>query len=148
MTGITGTMENIGRNRGSWSYLSSIVFFPHTARSIFAPAASSKTEASPLSFLYWLAHGFIPCRTGRTAAGCTTVFCLETPTNGLGHRYRTKLRDREQAMKFFIWRSRRYSISPCQFATACSVSACQTDISYPSGDQWARQTSRVIRPKF
>jgi len=101
MTGITGTMENIGRNRGSWNYLSSIVFFPHTARSIFPAADSGKAEASPLSFLYWLAHGFIPYTTGGKATGCTTVFCLESPTDGLGHRYRTKLRDREQVMNFF-----------------------------------------------
>lgn len=75
--GITGTMQEIGRHRGSWSYLTSISFVPHTAREIFRPGLERRRETSSLQTLFWLAYGFLPC--GRTPEGRQRVISLESP---------------------------------------------------------------------
>jgi len=97
--GITGAMQYVGRHRGSWSHLTTVVFFLHTSQSIFSPTESHKTEALPLSSLFWLAHGFVPSdRNG--AEGCKVVFCIESPDDGLG-RCRAKVRDGKEKAIFF-----------------------------------------------
>ncbi|KFA68522.1 hypothetical protein S40285_09497 [Stachybotrys chlorohalonatus IBT 40285] len=84
--GITGTMQELGRHKGSWSYLTSISFVPHTAREIFRSGIKDRPETSSLQTLFWLAHGFLPC--GRTPEGRQRVISLESPGpqfEGLGH---------------------------------------------------------------
>ncbi|KAH7150440.1 hypothetical protein B0J13DRAFT_594737 [Dactylonectria estremocensis] len=75
--GITGTMQGLGRHKGSWSYLTSISFVPHTAREIFAPGTLERSDGSSMQTLFWLAHGFLPY--GRTSEGRPTVISLERP---------------------------------------------------------------------
>ncbi|KAF4996987.1 hypothetical protein FDECE_12226 [Fusarium decemcellulare] len=75
--GITGAMEALGRHKGSWSYLTSISFVPHTAREIFASGVRERQEHCSLQTLFWLAHGFLP--HGGTREGRQTVVSLEGP---------------------------------------------------------------------
>ncbi|KAH7134303.1 hypothetical protein EDB81DRAFT_858917 [Dactylonectria macrodidyma] len=75
--GITGTMQGLGRHKGSWSYLTSISFVPHTAREMFAPGTSERTDGSSMQTLFWLAHGFLPY--GRISEGRQTVISMERP---------------------------------------------------------------------
>lgn len=75
--GITGVMQGLGRHKGSWSYLTSISFVPHTAREIFSPGVKERCESSSMQTLFWLAHGFLPC--GRTPEGRQRVISLESP---------------------------------------------------------------------
>lgn len=75
--GITGTIQELGRHKGSWSYLSSISFVPHTASEIFRSGFEKRRETSSLQTLFWLAHGFLPC--GRTPEGRQRVISLEIP---------------------------------------------------------------------
>ncbi|KPM35580.1 hypothetical protein AK830_g10988 [Neonectria ditissima] len=77
--GVTGTMQALGRHKGSWSYLTSISFVPHTAREIFAPGTLERSDESSMQTLFWLAHGFLPC--GRTLEGRQTVISLESPAS-------------------------------------------------------------------
>ncbi|KAJ3548095.1 hypothetical protein NM208_g1168 [Fusarium decemcellulare] len=75
--GITGTMEALGRHKGSWSYLTSISFVPHTAREIFASGVRERHEHRSLQTLFWMAHGSLP--HGGTREGRQTVVSLEGP---------------------------------------------------------------------
>lgn len=54
--GITGTMQELGRHKGSWSYLTSISFVPHTAREIFRSGIRERNIISsvPLLASLWL----------------------------------------------------------------------------------------------
>lgn len=84
--GITGKMQELGRHKGSWSYLTSISFIPHTAREIFGAGIMERRDNSSLQVLFWLAHGFLPC--GRTPGGRQRVISLESPPpqfDGLNH---------------------------------------------------------------
>ncbi|EWZ02760.1 hypothetical protein FOYG_01983 [Fusarium oxysporum NRRL 32931] len=75
--GITGKLQQLGRHKGSWSYLTSISFVPHIAKEIFEAGVNKRREGSSLQTLFWLAHGFLPC--GRTAEGRQMVISLEAP---------------------------------------------------------------------
>ncbi|KAF5668244.1 hypothetical protein FDENT_11860 [Fusarium denticulatum] len=75
--GITGKLQQLGRHKGSWSYLTSVSFVPHIVKEIFEAGVSEKREGSSLQTLFWLAHGFLPC--GRTAEGRQMVISLEAP---------------------------------------------------------------------
>ncbi|PNP78987.1 hypothetical protein FNYG_07649 [Fusarium nygamai] len=75
--GITGKLQQLGRHKGSWSYLTSISFVPHIAKEIFEAGLNERSEGSSLQTLFWLAHGFLPC--GRTAEGRQMVISLEAP---------------------------------------------------------------------
>ncbi|KAF5574377.1 hypothetical protein FPANT_11799 [Fusarium pseudoanthophilum] len=75
--GITGKLQQLGRHKGSWSYLTSVSFVPHIAKEIFEPGVDEGREGSSLQTLFWLAHGFLPC--GRTAEGRQMVISLEAP---------------------------------------------------------------------
>ncbi|KAF9772377.1 hypothetical protein IL306_009925 [Fusarium sp. DS 682] len=75
--GITGKMQQLGRHKGSWSYLTAISFVPHIAKEIFEAGIDERREDSSLQTLFWLSHGFIPC--GRTADGRQSVISLEAP---------------------------------------------------------------------
>ncbi|KAI5861177.1 hypothetical protein GGS23DRAFT_157038 [Durotheca rogersii] len=78
--GITGTMKNLGRYKGSWNNLTMLSFVPHTGREVFQPGIEEKSDRSSLRTQFWLAHGFLP--TDRSAGGTETVISLETPTCG------------------------------------------------------------------
>ncbi|KAM0084880.1 hypothetical protein ACKRZS_002827 [Fusarium odoratissimum] len=80
--GITGKLQQLGRHKGSWSYLTSISFVPHIAKEIFEADVNERREGSSLQTLFWLAHGFLPC--GRTAEGRQMVISLEAPDISLG----------------------------------------------------------------
>ncbi|KAF5536665.1 hypothetical protein FMEXI_10265 [Fusarium mexicanum] len=75
--GITGKLQQLGRHKGSWSYLTSVSFVPHIAKEIFEAGLNERREGSSLQTLFWLAHGFLPC--GRTAEGRQVVISLEAP---------------------------------------------------------------------
>ncbi|KAK2669075.1 hypothetical protein RAB80_014601, partial [Fusarium oxysporum f. sp. vasinfectum] len=75
--GITGKMQQLGRHKGSWSYLTSMSFVPHTTREMFEDGIMEKREDCSLQTLFWLAHGFIPC--GRTTEGRQRVISLDAP---------------------------------------------------------------------
>ncbi|KAG5753021.1 hypothetical protein H9Q72_012978 [Fusarium xylarioides] len=75
--GITGKLQQLGRHKGSWSYLTSLSFVPHIAKEIFETGLDERREGSSLQTLFWLAHGFLPC--GRTAEGRQMVISLEAP---------------------------------------------------------------------
>ncbi|KAF7548748.1 hypothetical protein G7Z17_g6857 [Cylindrodendrum hubeiense] len=75
--GATGTMQDLGRHKGSWSYLTSISFVPHTARETFAPGTLERVDKASIQTLFWLANGFLPC--GRTTEGRQTVISMESP---------------------------------------------------------------------
>ncbi|KAF4960855.1 hypothetical protein FGADI_688 [Fusarium gaditjirri] len=75
--GITGKLQQLGRHKGSWSYLTSISFVPHIAKEIFEADVNERSEGSSLQTLFWFAHGFLPC--GRTVEGRQMVISLEAP---------------------------------------------------------------------
>ncbi|KAH6885231.1 hypothetical protein B0T10DRAFT_550538 [Thelonectria olida] len=75
--GVTGTMQALGRHKGSWSSLTCISFVPHTAREIFATGTTERRDCTSMQTLFWLAHGFLPC--GRTPEGRQAVISLEGP---------------------------------------------------------------------
>ncbi|RBA09008.1 hypothetical protein FPRO05_07288 [Fusarium proliferatum] len=75
--GITGKLQQLGRHKGSWSYLTSVSFVPHIAKEIFEAGLNERRESSSLQTFFWLAHGFLPC--GRTAEGRQMVISLEAP---------------------------------------------------------------------
>ncbi|KAF5533797.1 hypothetical protein FPHYL_13559 [Fusarium phyllophilum] len=75
--GITGKLQQLGRHKGSWSYLTSVSFVPHIAKEIFEAGPNERREGTSLQTLFWLAHGFLPC--GRTAEGRQMVISLEAP---------------------------------------------------------------------
>ncbi|KAH7250363.1 uncharacterized protein BKA55DRAFT_738692 [Fusarium redolens] len=75
--GITGKLQQLGRHKGSWSYLTSVSFVPHIAKEIFEAGIDERREGSSLQTLFWLAHGFLSC--GRTAEGRQMVISLEAP---------------------------------------------------------------------
>ncbi|KAF4421747.1 hypothetical protein FACUT_10899 [Fusarium acutatum] len=75
--GITGKLQQLGRHKGSWSYLTSVSFVPHIAKEIFEAGVHERRERASLQTLFWLAHGFSPC--GRTAEGRQMVISLEAP---------------------------------------------------------------------
>ncbi|KAF5568668.1 hypothetical protein FNAPI_41 [Fusarium napiforme] len=75
--GTTGKLQQLGRHKGSWSYLTSVSFVPHIAKEIFEAGVDERRESSSLQTLFWLAHGFLPC--GRTAEGRQMVISLEAP---------------------------------------------------------------------
>ncbi|KAK3358140.1 hypothetical protein B0T25DRAFT_580072 [Lasiosphaeria hispida] len=58
--GITGSLLSLGRQRGSFSQLTSISFVPHTACQIFGSGVLQKEEVLSLHTFFWLAHGFLP----------------------------------------------------------------------------------------
>jgi hypothetical protein len=74
--GITGPLLYLGRQRGSFSQLTSISFGPHTARQIFGFDPPQKEDSVPLQTLFWLAHGFLPTNT--FVDGKETVICWRT----------------------------------------------------------------------
>ncbi|CEI69193.1 hypothetical protein FVEN_g4052 [Fusarium venenatum] len=75
--GITGKMQQLGRHKGSWSYLPAVSFVPHIAKEIFEEGVEERREDASLQTLFWLAHGFLPC--GRTTDGRQSVISLEAP---------------------------------------------------------------------
>ncbi|KAF4339125.1 hypothetical protein FBEOM_6945 [Fusarium beomiforme] len=75
--GVTGKMQQLGRHKGSWSYLTAMSFVPHIAKEIFEAGVEERREDASLQTLFWLAHGFLPC--GRTADGRQSVVSLEAP---------------------------------------------------------------------
>ncbi|KAF5237550.1 hypothetical protein FANTH_10741, partial [Fusarium anthophilum] len=75
--GITGKLQQLGRHKGSWSYLTSVSFVPHIAKEIFEAGLNERREGSSLQTLFWFAHGFLPC--GRTSEGRQMVISLEAP---------------------------------------------------------------------
>ncbi|GKU06920.1 hypothetical protein FLAG1_09803 [Fusarium langsethiae] len=75
--GITGKMQQLGRHKGSWSYLTAISFVPDIAKEIFKEDIGERREDASLQTLFWLAHGFLPC--GRTADGQQSFISLEAP---------------------------------------------------------------------
>ncbi|VUC27765.1 unnamed protein product [Clonostachys rosea] len=82
--GVTGTIKGLGRHKGSWSYLTSVSFVPHTAREIFPRSIQTKRESSSMQTLFWLAHGFLPA--GRTPEGRQIVISMEDPASGMDSR--------------------------------------------------------------
>lgn len=80
--GITGTMRGLGRQKGSWSYLSSMSFVPRSEREIFPPKGQhEKSDMASAETLFWIAHGFLPC--GWESDGRRVVISLEDP-DGVG----------------------------------------------------------------
>ena len=88
--GITGTIQAVGRNKGDWSYLTSIAFVPHTEREIFPRGRSEKSDRLSLQDQFWLAHGFLPCSS---LGGQQTVISMESPedtANDAGRSFRRR----------------------------------------------------------
>lgn len=76
--GITGTIRPLGRQKGSWSYLSSMSFVPRSEREMFPPKGQNeKCDVASAETLFWLAHGFLPY--GVESDGRRVVLSLEDP---------------------------------------------------------------------
>lgn len=76
--GITGMMQPLGRQKGSWSYLSSVSFVPRSEGEIFPPKGQQqKRDVASAETLFWLAQGFLPC--GVECDGRRVVISLEDP---------------------------------------------------------------------
>jgi hypothetical protein len=87
--GITGSMVNLGRQMGSFSYLTSISFVPHTALQMFGPGIIEKEEIVSSQTLFWLAHGFLPTNT--IIEDKEVAICLENPTaSPIANMYTTR----------------------------------------------------------
>jgi len=76
-------LQYLGRHKGSWSYLSSVSFVPHTAKEIFDNGVTAKSEISSIQTLFWLAHGFLPSDRNFDD-GKPVVICLESPSDDSG----------------------------------------------------------------
>ena len=84
--GITGTMQALGRQKGSWSYLTSVAFVPRTEREMFPrQGPKEKRDVASAETLFWLAQGYLPC--GVEADGRRVVISLEDPDSGLEDVY-------------------------------------------------------------
>jgi hypothetical protein len=84
--GITGTMQALGRQKGSWSYLTSIAFVPRTETEMFPrQGPKAKRDVASVEALFWLAQGYLPC--GVEADGRRVVISLEDPDSGLEDVY-------------------------------------------------------------
>lgn len=76
--GITGTIRPIWRQKGSWSYLSSMFFVPRSEGEMFPPKGKNeKRDVASAETLFWLAQGFLPC--GVESDGRRVVISLEDP---------------------------------------------------------------------
>ncbi|SPO00320.1 uncharacterized protein DNG_03165 [Cephalotrichum gorgonifer] len=79
--GITGTMQGFGRQKGSWSYLTSMSFVPRSDREMFPPRGPhERRDVASVETLFWLAQGFLPCGVG--SDGRQVIISLEDPDSG------------------------------------------------------------------